>query len=47
MYKKVAEEQAKKGQGTPEQEEASQAPDDNVVDAEFTEKSDEKKKSKK
>jgi len=53
MYKKVAEEQQKKGQGTPEQEadssgeETSEPKDDNVVDAEFTEKSDEKKKKSK
>jgi len=46
MYQKVAEERQKKGQGTQEQEADSpdtEATDDNVVDAEFTEKSDEHK----
>ena len=54
MYQKVAEEQAKKGQptqeNTDEPSESSEGnPDDNVMDAEFTEKSDDgkKKKSKK
>ena len=54
MYQKVAEEQVKKGEGhqsteNPEGsgEDAGQGPsDDNVVDAEFEEKTDKKKKSK-
>jgi molecular chaperone DnaK len=45
MYEKVAQEQQKKGQGTPEQENPEPS-DDNVVDAEFTEKKDEKKGKK-
>ncbi len=49
MYQKVAEEQQKKGQGSPEQEESSntEAKDDNVVDAEFTDHAEEKHKPKK
>ena len=45
MYKKASEEQAKNGGPAPEAEEAPQ--DDNVVDAEFTDKSEEKKDKKK
>ncbi len=48
MYQKVAEEQQKKGQGSQQQEADSdtEAKDDNVVDAEFTENSEEKHKKK-
>ena len=49
LYQKVAEEHAKKDtKAGPEPEDTSDAPaDDNVVDAEFTEKDEEKKKKKK
>ena len=49
MYQKVAEEQAKKHEGQSQEEPSEESPkDDNVVDAEYTEKDDKpKKKAKK